>query len=88
MWPLHCSNGRPGGTVNMRAIIAIVLAAAALAACTPEKNDVTGAIDPCAKKLYSPYNPKLMKQCVAVCITCERGTTTTCTTACTLKGAR
>ena len=38
----------------MRVIIAIVLSAAALAACTPESNnDVTGSIDNCARKLYS-----------------------------------
>jgi hypothetical protein len=72
----------------MRAIIAIVLSAAALAACTPESNDVTGSIENCARKLYSSYNPKDMKQCVAVCIACERGVMTTCSTACTLKGAR
>jgi hypothetical protein len=73
----------------MRAIIAIVLAAAALAACTPESNnDVTGSIGNCARKLYSAYNPKDMKQCVAVCIACERGVMTTCSTSCTLKGAR
>ena len=71
----------------MRAIIAIVLCGAALAACSPD-NDVTGSIGSCAKKLYSPYNPKDLKQCVAVCIACDRGVTTTCSTACTLKGAR
>jgi len=43
----------------MRVIIAIVLSAAALAACTPERNnDVTGSIDDCARKLYSQYNPR------------------------------
>lgn len=72
----------------MRAMIAIVLSAAALAACSPDNNDVTGSIGSCARKLYSPYNPKDMKQCVAVCIACERGVATTCSTACTLKGAR
>ena len=71
----------------MRAIIAIVIAAAALAACTPENNDVTGSIQDCARKLYTPYNPKIMKQCVAVCIACESGVMTTCSTSCTLKGA-
>ncbi len=72
----------------MRAIIAIVLAAAVLAACKPENNsDITGSIDGCARNLYSPYNPKDMKQCVAVCIACERGVMTTCSTSCTLKGA-
>ena len=71
----------------MRAIIAILLSAAALAACSPD-NEVTGSIDSCAGKLYSPYNPKDMKQCVAVCISCERGVVTTCSTACKLKGAQ
>ncbi len=70
----------------MRAIIAIVLCTAALGACTPENNDVTGSIG-CANKLYTPYNPKNMKQCVAACIACDRGVVTTCTTSCTLKGA-
>ena len=57
----------------MRVILAIVLSAAALVACTPENNnyaDVTGSIDSCARKLYSQYNPKDKKQCVAVCIAC------------------
>ena len=73
----------------MRVIIAIVLSAAALAACTPESNaDVTGSVDNCARKLYIEYNPKDIKQCVAVCIACERGVTTTCSTACTLRGAQ
>ena len=73
----------------MRVIIATVLSAAALAACTPESsNDVTGTIGDCARKLYSQYNPKDKKQCVAVCIACERGVTTACSTACTLRGAQ
>ena len=73
----------------MRVIIAIVLSVAALAACTPEStSDVTGSIEDCARKLYSDYNPKDKKQCVAVCIACQRGVTTTCSTACTLRGAQ
>ena len=73
----------------MRAIIAIVLAAAVLSACKPENsNDVTGSVSDCARKLYSQYNPRDMKQCVAVCIACERGVMTTCSTACTLRGAQ
>jgi hypothetical protein len=73
----------------MRVIIAIFLSATALAACTPESsNDVTGSVDDCARKLYSQYNPKDKKQCVAVCISCERGVMTTCSTACTLRGAQ
>jgi hypothetical protein len=71
----------------MRTIITIVLSAALLASCTPESNDVTGSIDSCARKLYSAYNPKDMKQCVKVCLACESGVMTTCSTSCTLKGA-
>lgn len=70
----------------MRAIIVIMLSAAALAACKPD-NDVTGSIG-CASKLYSPYNPKDMKQCVGACVACDRGVTSTCSTSCMLKGAR
>ena len=84
---LHLSDGSLSGASTMRAIITIMLCAATLAACTPDtSNDVTGSID-CANRLYTPYNPKNMKQCVAVCIACERGVTTTCSTSCTLKGA-
>ena len=70
----------------MRTIIAIVLAAVTLAGCKPD-NDVTGSIS-CANKLYSPYHPKDMNQCMAACIACDRGVITTCSTSCTLKGAR
>jgi hypothetical protein len=81
------SDGSLSGAMNMRAIIAIVLSAAALAACTPD-NDVTGSIGMCARKLYTPFNPMDMKQCVGACIACERGVITTCSTSCTLKGAQ
>jgi hypothetical protein len=72
----------------MRAMIVILLSAAALVACSPDNNDVTGSIGDCTRKLYSAYNPKDLKQCVGACIACNRGVTTTCSTACTLKGAR
>ena len=42
----------------------------------------------CASNLYSQYNPKVMDQCVNACIKCDHGVVTTCTTSCTLKGAR
>lgn len=42
----------------------------------------------CAAKLYSPYDPGNLQQCMAVCMTCNGGVKTTCSTACTLKGAR
>ena len=73
----------------MRTIVAIMLSAVVLTACTPDSsNDVTGSIDNCARKLYSAYNPKDMKQCLAVCLACQRGVVTTCSTSCTLKGAQ
>jgi hypothetical protein len=60
-----------------------------LAACSPSSdNDPTGSVNLCAAKFYSPYNSKDMKQCVDVCIRCDRGAMTTCSTSCTLKGAR
>jgi hypothetical protein len=71
----------------MRTILVIVASALALAACTPENNDVTGSVGACTAKLYNPYNPKDMKQCVNACLLCDRGVVTTCTTSCTLKGA-
>jgi hypothetical protein len=74
--------------MHMRAMIAIMLSAATLAACTPENTDVTGSIGTCVRKLYSAYNPKDMKQCVGACIACESGVVTTCSTSCTLKGAQ
>jgi hypothetical protein len=82
------SDGFLSGAVGMRAIIFILLSAAALVSCTPESNEVTGSINNCAKKMFTPYNPKDMKQCVAACIACENGVITTCSTSCTLKGAR
>ena len=71
----------------MRTIIGLVISAIALASCTPD-GDVTGSVGACVSKLYSPYNPKDMKQCVNACLACDRGVTTTCTTSCMLKGAR
>ncbi|EKS39892.1 hypothetical protein HMPREF9695_01853 [Afipia broomeae ATCC 49717] len=42
----------------------------------------------CATKLYSPYDPKNLEQCMAVCQACSAGVKTTCSTSCTLRGAR
>jgi hypothetical protein len=59
----------------------------ALGGCSPE-SDTTGAISSCARDLFPSYNPKIMDHCVNACKKCDRGTTITCTTSCTLKGAR
>jgi hypothetical protein len=59
-----------------------------IAACSQQEPDSTGSIEDCARNLFPAYNPKIYDQCVAVCKKCQRGITTTCTTSCTLKGAR
>lgn len=72
----------------MRRLVVLIGAALLMISCSQEE-DVTGSIhDKCATGLYSGFNPKAMDQCVAVCLRCDRGTTTTCSTSCTLKGAR
>ncbi len=64
-----------------------VFALGALGGCSPDP-DTTGAISSCVRDLFPTYNPKIMDQCVNACKKCDRGTTITCTTSCTLKGAR
>jgi hypothetical protein len=66
---------------------AFALLALACAACNGEE-DVTHSASACANEMFSAYNARVMEQCVAVCRRCERGTTVTCSTSCTLKGAR
>jgi hypothetical protein len=50
--------------------------------------EVTGTTNKCATDLYPKFNAKIMAQCVDVCIRCDRGSVTTCTTSCTLRGAQ
>jgi hypothetical protein len=54
-----------------------------VAACSPEP-EITGSTDKCTANLYPNYNPKILSQCVDVCIKCARGGMTTCSTFCTL----
>jgi hypothetical protein len=71
----------------MRALAVIILALMT-AACEPEQ-DITGSTaTACLARNYSSYNPRDINQCVSACKACDRGTTVTCTTSCTLKGAR
>ena len=68
-------------------ITAIGLAALVLlAACTPDPT--AESIARCVAANFPSYNAKNREQCIAACIKCERGVTTTCATACSLKGAR
>jgi len=71
----------------MRCVAVLVATALLLAACSPDP-EVTGSTNKCATDLYPNFNPKQFSQCVDVCIKCNRGTTTTCSTSCNLKGAR
>jgi len=59
-----------------------------LAGCWNEASDPDAKRLQCARKQYADFNPKNMKQCVDVCIACERGSMTTCSTSCTMKGAK
>ncbi|OAF15034.1 hypothetical protein [Bradyrhizobium neotropicale] len=66
-------------------VLAVILLALMTAAGEPEQ-DITGSTAACPVRNYS-YNPRDMNQCVNACKTCDHGTTVTCTTSCTLKGA-
>lgn len=82
--PEHFDN-RQGGF--MRRFAVLVAAALLMMSCSPDE-EVTGSIHhKCANELFSRFDPKSLEQCVAVCIKCDRGTTATCSTSCTLKGA-
>jgi hypothetical protein len=71
--------------INRFAALAVIVAFG-LVACSPE-SETTGSINNCAKDLFANYSPRVLDQCVAACRKCDHGTTTTCTTSCTLKGA-
>jgi hypothetical protein len=52
------------------------------------QGEVTGSTNKCATTFHSSYNPKVLDQCVDVCIKCNHGIMTTCSASCTLRGAR
>ena len=66
--------------------IAVFVVLMLLAGCHDEP-EITGTTLQCAEGLFTSYNPKNLNQCIAVCTRCERGTITTCSTSCRLKGA-
>ena len=67
-------------------LVAVIIIALMTAACDQEQ-DITGSTPVCPLRNCS-YNPRDMNQCVNACKSCDRGTTVTCTTSCSLKGAR
>jgi hypothetical protein len=79
-----CSTAAQGALMQ---VFVVMVPLAILAACSPE-TDVTASTSRCVAANYSSYDEKNFNQCVAACIKCEHGVTTTCTTACKLRGAR
>jgi hypothetical protein len=78
------SQGEECSMLRCALLVALVLMTAA---CRSD-DDTTGSVDQCMMANFPSYNPKSMEQCVAACKKCQHGITTTCTTSCTLKGAR
>ena len=68
---------------SMPQVLLILLPLAILGACSRD-GEVTGTTNQCA----AAYDEKNFDQCVAACIKCEHGVTTTCATACRLRGAK
>lgn len=71
----------------MRRVAILLTLAFVVTSCSPGE-EATGSVNKCATDLFRSYNPKVMDQCVAVCMKCDHGVITTCSTSCTLKGAR
>jgi hypothetical protein len=67
--------------------LAVLILAFMTAACNQEQ-DITGSTPVCEMRAYGSYNPRDMNQCVSACKSCDHGTSVTCTTSCTLHGAR
>jgi hypothetical protein len=85
----HFQAGSPCRWRSLRSWKQVVLLGllCSVAGCNNDTSD-PAKVQQCASKRYADYNPKNMKQCVDVCIACERGSVTTCSTSCTMKGAK
>lgn len=70
------------------ALLALLVLAAPSCSQSEDVTGSTSSISGCAAEIYPSYDPKVFEQCVAVCKKCQNGVTTTCSTSCTLKGAR
>jgi len=71
--------------LELKAVIALAVLLS-MTGCTPDPT--AASISRCVAANFPSYNPKNREQCIAACIKCENGVTTTCATACSLKGAR
>lgn len=84
--------GRKKGHVGRTVVLAMLVVVAALVAAfyffLPEQAPLSKETQICAAKLYNPYNPKNLDQCIAVCQACGSGGKRTCATSCSLNGAR
>lgn len=71
---------------TLRTCSVVIAAAIVVASCSkePEYTDTQRA---CIAQHYGKYDPTNLNQCVDICKACMKGTTTTCTTSCKLKGA-
>jgi hypothetical protein len=69
----------------MQRFAALVATGLFVVSCPPE-GEVTESTNKSATHLHSSYNPKVHDQCVDVCIKCNHGIMTTCSTSCTLRG--
>ena len=65
----------------MKSATVLVLMLFATTSCS-KSDEATGAVDSCS----AAYNLKVLDQCVAACLKCQHGVTTTCTPSCKLKG--
>jgi len=67
--------------VMARNVVVLILAGLCLPGCQEKEPETGGACS-------NGYNRSIFDECVAACVKCEHGVTTTCSTSCTLKGAR
>jgi len=81
------ANVLSAGGALMLQVFAVLIPLAILSACSRE-GEVSETTSKCVASNYSSFDEKNFDQCVAACIKCEQGVTTTCATACRLRGAK
>jgi hypothetical protein len=72
--------------VRLQSLGLLTVLAIGLASCSKEA-EYTDQERACIAEHRLIYDPKQLSQCVDMCKACLKGTTVTCTTSCTLKGA-